>query len=68
LLRNAREYAGAGIEHFWRVEIEPRIVVHTFRRGDHGYVETGVLTAGDTVHAPGPPWAAVEVDDLTLES
>jgi Uma2 family endonuclease len=62
------EYAEAGIEHFWRVETEPRIAVHTFRRGDHGYVETGVFTAGDTLRAPGLLWAAVEVDELTVEA
>ena len=63
-----REYAAAGIEHFWRVETEPRLVVHTFRRGDHGYVETGVFTAGDVVSAPGLAWAAVRVEDLALEA
>ena len=63
-----REYAEAGIEHFWRVEIEPRIVVHTFRRGDHGYVETGVFSAGDTVRAPGLLWAEVPVDELAAEA
>lgn len=63
-----REYAEAGIEHFWRVEIDPEIVVHTFRRGDHGYVETGVFSAGDTVRAPGLLWAEVPVDDLADEA
>jgi Uma2 family endonuclease len=63
-----REYAEAGIEHYWRVEIDPEIVVHTFRRGDHGYVETGVFSAGDTVRAPGLLWAEVPVDDLANEA
>lgn len=58
------EYAEAGIPHYWRVEINPEIVVHTFRLGDTGYVETGVFTDGDTVRAPGLGWAAVDVSEL----
>ncbi len=62
-----REYARAGIPHFWRIEIKPEIVVHTFRLGDAAYVETGVFTAGDVVNAPGLGWARVKVDELTNE-
>ena len=58
------EYAEAGIEHYWRVELEPVITIHTFRRGDTGYVETGVWKAPDTIGAPGLPWARVKVADL----
>lgn len=59
------EYATAGIAHYWRVETDPEIVVHTFRLGDTGYVETGVFTEGDAVHAPGLGWAAVDVSGLS---
>lgn len=60
------EYAEAGIEHYWRVEIDSAIVIHTFRLGDTGYVETGVWKVGDTVNAPGLPWARVQVADLDV--
>lgn len=56
-----------GIPHYWRVEIDPEIVVHTFRLGDRSYVETGVFTSGDVVAAPGLLWARVKVDELTDE-
>jgi Uma2 family endonuclease len=61
------EYARAGIPHYWRVEIDPELVVHTFRLGDRAYVETGVFTSGDVVAAPGLLWARVKVDELTDE-
>lgn len=60
------QYAQAGIEHFWRIEIDPELVVHTFRLGDDAtYVPTGVFKAGDVINAPGLAWAQVPVDDLT---
>lgn len=59
-----REYARAGIPHFWRIEINPTIEVHTFRLGDSGYLETGVWSAGDTIKAPGLSWAQVNVDNV----
>src|SRR5947199_9470124 len=41
------EYAKAGIEHYWRVELRPGVAVHTFRLADTGaYVARGCLTAG----------------------
>jgi Uma2 family endonuclease len=59
------EYAKAGIPHFWRVEIDPEIVVNTYRLSDSGeYVQTGVFTKGDTVSAPGLTWARVAVSAL----
>jgi Uma2 family endonuclease len=62
------EYARAGIPHYWRVEITREIVVHTFRLGDRGYVESGVFARGDTISPPGLLWARVEVDKLGEES
>jgi Uma2 family endonuclease len=60
-----RQYARAGIEHYWRVETEPEIVVHTYRLGDEGtYVQTGIFKSGDVVNAPGLTWAQVPVEDL----
>lgn len=66
-----RQYAKAGIEHYWRVETEPDIVVHTFRTfrlgDDATYVPTGVFKSGDVINAPGLRWAQVPVDDLVDE-
>lgn len=58
------EYAEAGIQHYWRVELQPELTIHTFRLGDTGYIETGVWTTPDTVAAPGLPWATVKVAEL----
>jgi Uma2 family endonuclease len=60
-----REYARVGIPHFWRVEVAPKVEVHSFRLGDSGYLETGVWSAGDTSKAPGLSWAQVLVDNLS---
>jgi Uma2 family endonuclease len=62
------EYAHAGIGHFWRVEIDPEIVVHTYRLADdRRYLGTGAFRAGQTVRAAGLEWAAVPVDALADE-
>lgn len=58
------QYAAGKIPHYWRVELEPEIAVHTFRLGDTGYVETGIFTAGDKLAAPGLLWAIVDVAAL----
>lgn len=63
-----REYAAAGIEHYWRVEIDPEIVVNTFRLGDRAtYVQTGVFSGDDVVAAPGLSWARLAVSELADE-
>lgn len=63
-----RQYGQAGIEHYWRVETLPDLVVHTFRLGDDAtYVPTGVYKAGDVVNAPGLTWAQIPVDELLDE-
>lgn len=47
------------------MEIRPDLVVHTYRRGETGsYLETGLFAVGDTIAAPGLPWAAVPVAEL----
>jgi Uma2 family endonuclease len=59
------EYAAAKIEHYWCVEMSPRIAVHTFRLGESGrYLESGLFKEGDRVSAPGLMWAAIDVSDL----
>ncbi len=62
------EYARAGIGHYWRIEIDPVIVVHTYRRDDSGsYQRTGEFPTGDVVRAPGLSWARVGVAELADE-
>jgi Uma2 family endonuclease len=64
-LHKPAEYATAGIEHYWRVETLPQVAVHTYRLADSGsYTASGVFTEGDTIAAPGLPWAKIEVTDL----
>jgi Uma2 family endonuclease len=64
-LHKPAEYAGAGIDHYWRVETRPNIAVRTYRLGETGsYLESGLFTPGDTTAAPGLPWAKVEVAAL----
>jgi Uma2 family endonuclease len=62
------EYAAAGIAHYWRVEIKPRIVLHTYQLGESGrYLETGLFVSGDVTAIPGLPWAKIAVTDLEPE-
>jgi Uma2 family endonuclease len=57
------EYAGAGIEHFWRVELRPlQVVTHRLESGS--YAETGSFGPEDTVEASGLGWARVDVSKL----
>ena len=59
------EYCNARVPHYWRVEIRPKISVHTYQLGETGvYLETGSFGPGDTVVAPGLAWAKVAVSDL----
>ena len=62
------EYARAGIEHYWRVEIADAVVIHTYQLdGDRSYLPTGEFGPGTTVKAAGLPWALVRVDELVDE-
>jgi Uma2 family endonuclease len=64
-LHKPAEYAAVGVERYWRVEIAPKLEVHTYRLGETGrYLESGLFTVGDTVAAPGLPWAKIEVAEL----
>ena len=64
-LHKPAEYAGCGIEHYWRVEITPHVEVHTYRLLEGArYAVTGRFTTGDTIAAPGLPWVKVAVADL----
>jgi Uma2 family endonuclease len=60
------EYAQAGIEHFWRVELDPGIVVHTYRlTGAPSYEHTGAFGKGEVIAAPGLGWARVPIEALS---
>ena len=60
------EYAAGGITHFWRVELEPELVVHTHRLDGRRYVHSGAFGVADTVHVDELEWAAVAVADLDV--
>lgn len=57
------EYADQGIELMWRVELEPDVVVHPFRRAGTSWV------AEPEVRRKGPasvPWGVLELDLTAL--
>lgn len=64
--RNAKpaEYADKGIPHYWRVELEPEIRVHTYVLTDGAYVSAGVFGPGEQITSPVLPWVDVPVDRL----
>jgi len=54
------EYAEAGIPLFWRVELDPDLVVHAFRLTAGAYAEVAVVSgAGGIVPVP---WGEVYLD------
>jgi Uma2 family endonuclease len=66
-LHKPAEYAAAGVEHYWRIETQPAVEVHTHQLGPPGtYTFTGKFVEGDVVAAPGLPWAKVAVADLAM--
>lgn len=58
------EYAEAAIPFYWRVELHPRLAIHTFRLAGREYRSTGVFRSGDTIRAEGLEWATLAVADL----
>ena len=58
------EYARAGIPAFWRIELEPEIVVWTHRLLDRVYHDQGRFGLGERLEDPALPWFAVDVSDL----
>jgi Uma2 family endonuclease len=62
------EYAAAGIEHYWRVEIDPDVVVYTYWLVAPGrYDLTGTFKTGDTVTVPALAWVSMDVAELADE-
>ncbi len=60
----AEQYDDGGIPHYWRVELEPELVIHTYRLELSRSRTTGGFGVGATVAAPGLEWATVAVSDL----
>jgi Uma2 family endonuclease len=58
------EYARAGIPAFWRIELDPAIVVWTHRLVDGVYHDQGQFELGDRLEDSSLPWFSVEVRDL----
>lgn len=58
------EYARNGIPHFWRVELEPEPVVHTYVLTDGAYVNAGVFASGDRIKSVVLGWVDIPVSRL----
>lgn len=58
------EYARNGIPHFWRIEPEPEIAVHTYVLTDGAYVNAGVFGQGDRITSVVLGWVDIPVDQL----
>lgn len=58
-LAKPAEYADQGIELMWRVELEPEVVVHPFRRVGPGWLTEPEIR--DRGQAPAP-WGSVSID------
>jgi len=58
------EYARHGIPGFWRIELEPSIMVWTYRLVDGVYSDEGRYGLGGLITHPGLDWIAVEVTGL----
>jgi Uma2 family endonuclease len=62
------QYAQAGIAHYWRIETDPHVVVHTYQLGKGSkYVHTGTFGGTATVVAPGLKFANIDVASTAHE-
>jgi Uma2 family endonuclease len=59
-----REYALNGISHYWRIELDPEIAVHTYVLTDGAYVNAGVFGPGDRIKSVVLGWVDIPVDQL----
>jgi Uma2 family endonuclease len=62
------EYASNGIPHFWRVELDPEVAVHTYVLTDGAYVNAGVFGPGDRIKSVVLGWVDIPVDQLLSRS
>jgi Uma2 family endonuclease len=58
------EYARNGIPRFWRIELEPSIVVWTYRLLDGVYRDEGRFRFGGLVKDSTMDWISIEVTEL----
>jgi Uma2 family endonuclease len=58
------EYARSGLPVFWRIELEPSIVVWTYRLVDGVYRDSGLFGVGDVVRDENLPWLEIDVTRL----
>lgn len=60
------QYAAAGIGGYWRIDIEPRLVLtaYVLQRGDDVYTETGTWTHGERVTLAEPLDVTFELTEL----
>ena len=61
------EYARNGIPAYWRIELEPEIVVHTYELSDGVYADNDRFRRDGTVVDLTLPWIKVRVADLLGE-
>jgi Uma2 family endonuclease len=57
-------YALNGIPHYWRIELEPDLEVHTHRLAGTTYEPAGVFGRGSRLTDPELPWLDVDVEAL----
>lgn len=53
------EYADAGISHFWRIEVEPAVVVHPFVLAGSTYRPLDLIAGSGRTPTP---WGDIEID------
>lgn len=58
-------YAGAGIRHYWRVEMDDGPVIHAQLREGEGYVEVAVAGPGDVLEVDEPFAVSIRPEELT---
>jgi hypothetical protein len=61
------EYAHNGIPRYWRIELEPPIVVWTYHLVDGVYQDEGRFRLGGLVKDSTMHWISIEVTDLLGE-
>lgn len=58
------EYARNGIPHYWRVELDPEIAVHTYVLTDGAYMNAGMFGPGSQIKSVVLGWVDIPVDQL----
>ncbi|MGH3679704.1 MAG: Uma2 family endonuclease [Natronosporangium sp.] len=61
------QYALNGIPHYWRIELDPELEIHTHRLVDSAYEPAGKFGRGTNLADPELPWLDIDVDGLLGE-